>query len=122
MPGLSISTHVLDTSIGRPAAGIRVQLEYRGQDEWRLVASGEANGDGRVPNLVPEGEVIAPGEFRLTFDTRRYFEVRKVRAFYPSTATLYPAICIVFEVAAGQTHYHVPLLLSPFGYTTYRGS
>ncbi len=118
MPGLSISTHVIDTGIGRPAAGIRVQLEWRGGpggNDWRVVASGEANGDGRVPNLVPEGAAIAPGEFRLTFDTRRYFAAS-------STATLYPAISIVFEVAAGQTHYHVPLLLSPFGYTTYRGS
>lgn len=115
MPGLSISTHVLDTSIGRPAAGIRVQLESRRGDDWQVVASGEANSDGRVPNLLEEGAAIAPGEFRLTFDTRRYFAAT-------STATLYPAISIVFEVAAGQTHYHVPLLLSPFGYTTYRGS
>jgi 5-hydroxyisourate hydrolase len=119
MPGLSISTHVLDTSVGRPAAGIRVQLEGRvgpvGKDDWRVVGSGEANSDGRVPNLVPEGASIAPGEFRLTFDTRQYFAAS-------STATLYPAVTIVFEVAAGQTHYHVPLLLNPFGYTTYRGS
>ena len=115
MPGLSISTHVLDTSIGRPAAGILVQLEWRDGDDWRVVASGEANGDGRVPNLVPDGAAIAPGEFRLTFDTRQYFAAS-------STATLYPSISIVFEVAPGQTHYHVPLLLSPFGYTTYRGT
>ena len=81
MPGLTISTHVLDTSIGRPAAGIRVQLEQREGDQWRVVASGEANDDGRVPNLVPEGAAIAPGEFRLTFDTRRYFAAS-------STATL----------------------------------
>ena len=115
MPGLSISTHVLDTSLGRPAAGIRVQLERRERDAWSAVGSGEANGDGRVPNLLSEGAAIAPGEFRLTFDTRRYFAAS-------STPTLYPAISILFEVAAGQTHYHVPLLLSPFGYTTYRGS
>ena len=115
MPGPSISTHVLDTSLGRPAAGIRVQLERRGGEDWRLVGSGEANGDGRVPNLLPEGAEVAAGEFRLTFDTRRYFAAS-------ATATLYPAISIVFEVEAGQTHYHVPLLLNPFGYTTYRGS
>ena len=115
MPGLSISTHILDTKLGRPAAGIRVQLESRSGDDWRVVASGEANGDGRVPNLVPEGAAIAPGEFRLTFDVRRYFAAS-------STETFYPTISVVFEVAAGQTHYHVPLLLSPFGYTTYRGS
>jgi 5-hydroxyisourate hydrolase len=118
MAGFTISTHVLDTSIGRPAAGIRVRLEKWERPEgndWRIVGSGEANGDGRVPNLVPEGTSITPGEFRLTFDTRRYFAAS-------STATLYPSVTIVFEVAAGQTHYHVPLLLSPFGYTTYRGS
>ena len=115
MPGLSISTHILDTSLGRPAAGIRVQLESREGDSWRVVSSGEANADGRVPNLVPEGAAIAPGEFRLTFETRRYFAASSI-------ATLYPTVSIVFEVAAGQAHYHVPLLLSPFGYTTYRGS
>ena len=115
MPGLSISTHVLDTSIGRPAAGIRVQLESRDGDTWHAVASARTNSDGRVPNLVPDEASIAPGEFRLTFETRQYFAAS-------STETLYPAITIVFEVSAGQTHYHVPLLLSPFGYTTYRGS
>ena len=115
MAGLTISTHVLDTSIGRPAAGIRVQLERRSGDDWRVVGSGEANGDGRVPNLVSESATGGPGEYRLTFDTRAYFAAL-------STATLYPAISIVFEVAPGQTHYHVPLLLSPFGYTTYRGA
>jgi len=113
MPG--ISTHVLDTRLGRPAAGIRVQLEQRERDEWRVVGSGETNGDGRVLNLLPDGEAIAAGEYRLTFDTRQYFASS-------STATLYPSISIVFEAAAGQSHYHVPLLLSPFGYTTYRGS
>ena len=115
MPGLSISTHVLDTSIGRPASGMRVQLEHRKGDGWMVVGSGEANSDGRVTNLLTDSAAGAPGEFRLTFDTRRYFAAS-------STATLYPSISIVFEVATGQTHYHVPLLLSPFGYTTYRGS
>ena len=115
MAGISISTHVLDTRLGRPAAGIRVHLEQRERDEWRVVGSGETNGDGRVPNLLPDGAAIAPGEYRLTFETRQYFAAS-------STATLYPSISIVFEAAAGQSHYHVPLLLSPFGYTTYRGA
>jgi len=115
MAGISISTHVLDTSLGRPAAGVRVHLEQREQDEWRVVGSGETDGDGRLPNLVPDGAAIAPGEYRLTFETRQYFASL-------STATLYPIVAIVFEAAAGQSHYHVPLLLSPFGYTTYRGS
>ena len=113
MPG--ISTHVLDTRLGRPAAGIRVQLEQRDRDAWRVVGSGETNGDGRVPNLLPDGVVVAPGEYRLTFETRQYFALS-------SSPTLYPSISIVFEATAGQPHYHVPLLLSPFGYTTYRGS
>ena len=114
---MPISTHVLDTRLGRPAAGIRVQLEQRdkGRDEWRVVGSGETNGDGRVSNLLPDGTAIAPGDYRLTFETRQYFAAS-------STATLYPSISIVFEAAAEQSHYHVPLLLSPFGYTTYRGS
>ena len=115
MPGVSISTHVLDTRLGRPAAGVRVHLEERERDEWRVVGSGETNGDGRVPNMVPGGVAIAPGEYRLTFDTGRYFAAS-------STATLYPAVSIVFEAAPGTAHYHLPLLLSPFGYTTYRGS
>jgi 5-hydroxyisourate hydrolase len=115
MAGLTISTHVLDTSIGRPAAGIRVQLERRDGDHWQVVAAAEADGDGRVPDLLPEGASIAPGEFRLTFDTRLYFAASSI-------PTLYPVISIVFEVSAGQTHYHVPVLLSPFGYTTYRGT
>jgi 5-hydroxyisourate hydrolase len=112
---MSISTHVLDTRLGRPAVGIRVHLEQRDRDEWRVVGAGETNVDGRVSNLLTDGAAIAPGEYRLTFDTRQYFAAS-------STATLYPAVSIVFEAAAGQSHYHVPLLLSPFGYTTYRGS
>jgi 5-hydroxyisourate hydrolase len=112
---MPVSTHVLDTRLGRPAAGIRVQLEQREGDEWRVVGSGETNGDGRVSNLLPDGAAIEPGDYRLTFETRKYFASS-------STATLYPSISIVFEAAAGQSHYHVPLLLSPFGYTTYRGS
>ena len=106
---------MLDTRLGRPAAGIPVRLEQREGDEWRVVGSGETNGDGRVPNLLPDGVAIAPAEYRLTFETRQYFAAS-------STATLYPAISSVFEASAGQSHYHVPLLLSPFGYTTYRGS
>ena len=112
---MSISTHVLDTRLGRPAAGIRVYLERRERDEWRAAGSGETNDDGRVPNLLPESASAAPGEYRLTFQTGPYFAAS-------ATETLYPVVCIVFEAAAGQTHYHVPLLLSPFGYTTYRGS
>jgi len=111
-----ITTHVLDVSRGRPAAGLHVRLEQRkAGDEWQLVGSGETNADGRVSNLLPSGTAVLPGQYRLTFETRQYFAAS-------STASLYPAVSIMIEAAAGQLHYHVPLLLSPFGYTTYRGS
>ena len=115
-----ITTHVLDTSIGRPAAGVRVILERGGKpSDWQLVGHGETDSDGRLRTLMDEEAPLDPGLYRLVFDTRRYFEVRKVRAFYPS-------VIVMFEVAdepsSRQENYHLPLLLSPFGYTTYRGS
>src|SRR5262249_1152952 len=112
----AITTHVLDTSLGRPAAGVSIVLEKGGgQNQWQLVGHGETDTDGRQRGLMPDDQALVPGPYRLVFDTRRYFETRSVRAFYPS-------VIIVFEVAAGESHYHVPLLISPFGYTTYRGS
>jgi len=116
----AITTHVLDTSLGRPATGMRVVLERGGRSsEWQMVGHGETDADGRQRTLMADGEVVEPGLYRLVFDTRRYFEGRGLRVFYPS-------VVITFEVAeaAGQDagHFHVPLLLSPFGYTTYRGS
>ncbi len=114
-----ITTHVLDTSIGRPAAGVRVVLERGGKSsEWQVVGHGETDADGRLRSLMTDETPLEAGLYRLVFDTRRYFEGRGVRAFYPS-------VIITFEVADeanGVAHYHVPLLLSPFGYTTYRGS
>jgi 5-hydroxyisourate hydrolase len=110
----AITTHVLDSSRGRPAAGVPVLLEHLQPDlSWKTVGSGETDQDGRLRTLM--GAPLVAGTYRLVFDTRRYFDVAGVRAFYPS-------IVITFEAAAGETHYHVPLLLSPFGYTTYRGS
>jgi 5-hydroxyisourate hydrolase len=116
----AITTHVLDTSLGRPAPGIRVVLERGGRSsEWQIVGHGETDEDGRQRTLMAGGGPVAPGLYRLVFDTRRYFEGRGLRAFYPS-------VIITFEVpeTAGQDpgHFHIPLLLSPFGYTTYRGS
>jgi 5-hydroxyisourate hydrolase len=111
----AITTHVLDTARGRPAAGVSVLLErLGGEREWHPLGSGETDVDGRLRNLTP-GDVLAPGVYRLIFDTGRYFDAHGL-------ATLYPQVVIVFEAAAGETHYHVPLLLSPFGYSTYRGS
>ena len=115
-----ITTHVLDTSIGRPAVGVRVTLERGGKSsDWQLVGHGETDADGRLRTLTADDAAVDPGLYRLVFDTRRYFEARKSRAFYPS-------VIVIFEVAdessSRQAHYHVPLLLSPFGYSTYRGS
>lgn len=112
-----ITTHVLDTAIGKPAAGVRVVLERRADDgTFQLVGSGETDGDGRLRTLTPQGAShIAKGTYRITFDTAAYFSKCEVLGFYPEAA-------IMFEVRAEGEHYHVPLLVSPFGYSTYRGS
>jgi 5-hydroxyisourate hydrolase len=111
----TLSTHVLDTSIGRPAAGLALRLERQAPGgDFAELSRAETNDDGRAPTLVPSGAALAAGIYRLTFDTQGYFQAQGVRGFYPY-------VQVVFELA-GEGHYHVPLLLSPFGYSTYRGS
>ncbi len=111
-----ITTHVLDTNRGRPANGVRVELEARDSSgSWRQIGHGTTDGDGRLRTLMPDGVPVEPGAYRLTFDTGEYFARRGVAAFYPR-------VTVEFTTAAGEAHYHVPLLISPFGYTTYRGS
>ncbi len=109
-----ITTHVLDTSVGRPAEGITIIL-YRpeGQD-WIEIARGTTNADGRVEDLLEDGRTLDPGSYRLAFKTKEYFDQRSIQAFYPE-------VTIVFNTF-DREHYHVPLLLNPFGYSTYRGS
>ncbi len=109
----AITTHVLDTSLGRPAAGVPVVLERLAGDAWVRLAQAHTDGDGRVRDLGPDQ--LAEGLYRLDFDTATYFAARGARAFYPR-------ITVTFHVADGSEHYHVPLLLSPFAYSTYRGS
>lgn len=110
-----ITTHVLDVSRGRPATGIAVKLELlESTNQWQLLGEGETNDDGRVLNLLPPNQLLA-GRYRLIFATADYFTAQKIDAFYPQVA-------IEFSVTATTEHYHVPLLLSPFGYSTYRGS
>jgi 5-hydroxyisourate hydrolase len=111
----AITTHVLDTSKGRPGSGINVVLEFKDKDKWDEVGSGQTNFDGRLPDLVKDGFHLTEGIYRLTFDTHSYYESQKEAGFYPQ-------VSIVFEVKDPTQHYHVPLLLSPFGYQTYRGS
>jgi 5-hydroxyisourate hydrolase len=112
----AITTHVLDTARGLPAAGINVSLERRAEDgKWDHVGRGHTDNDGRLRTLYPANEPLRPGVYRLTFDTQKYFDSLDTTAFYPE-------VVIVFETATGEAHYHVPLLLSPFGFSTYRGT
>jgi len=111
----SITTHVLDTSEGRPAAAVPVTLEVEAAGGWEMVGKATTDKDGRVSDLVPEEMILAAGVYRLIFDTARYFAAREVEGFYPE-------VTIVFKLRDPSQHYHVPLLLSPFGYSTYRGS
>ena len=109
-----ITTHVLDTSLGRPAAGVPVTLEAReGAAGWKQLGRGTTDADGRLRNLAPQP--LPAGTYRLTFDSRAYFESLE-------TASFYPEVAIVFEVRDAETKYHVPLLISPYSYSTYRGS
>lgn len=109
-----VTTHVLDTSIGRPAAGITVILFKEAGGEWNEIARGLTNPDGRVPGLLDKTYELQEAIYKLQFLTKTYFDNR-------GTATFYPQVEIIFETRANE-HYHVPLLLSPFGYSTYRGS
>lgn len=112
-----ITTHVLDTAQGRPAEGIAVALEIRSNDSyrWQPLDTGTTNRDGRVTDLLGDDYQLVPGTYRLTFDVGAYFDRLGVKSFYG-------VIPIVFELRDVVPHYHVPLLLSPFGYSTYRGS
>jgi 5-hydroxyisourate hydrolase len=113
----AITTHVLDTSSGRPAEGVPVALERADPTGpgWELVGRGVTDADGRLRDLVPNGRRLAGGRYRLTFDTGAYFTRTGRQAFFPEVA-------VVFAIAEGEDHEHVPLLLSPYGYSTYRGS
>ena len=109
-----ITTHVLDVSIGRPAAGVPVILENEKAGAWKDLSRGATDADGRLRHLLAPGTLVE-GNYRLTFETQAYFKSR-------SLETLYPSITIAFHVRNPKEHHHIPLLLSPFGYSTYRGS
>ena len=109
-----ITTHVLDTALGRPARGVPVRLELFDGGAWRELGAGATDDDGRLRTLTPPGPV-APGRYRIGFDTRAYFAACGATGFFPVAE-------IQFVVDDGAAHYHVPLLLSPYGYSTYRGS
>lgn len=108
-----VTTHILDTSIGRPAPGVAVVLEARDGDGWVGIGTGLTDADGRVKDLGPER--LESGAYRVRFDTGAYFAGIDTDAFFPE-------VVLTFLVDTAQEHYHVPLLLSPFAYSTYRGS
>ncbi len=110
-----ITTHILDTSCGRPAAGVRVVLEALSGHRWENLGSGSTNDDGRVTDLLPEDSALEAGTYRLRFEVGDYFEDQQIESFYPFVE-------VVFRLEDPAQHYHVPLLLNPFGYSTYRGS
>jgi 5-hydroxyisourate hydrolase len=109
-----LSTHVLDTSIGKPAVGISIVLFYLVNGNEKKIAAGITNEEGRILYLLNKDQILEPGSYKLKFETKKYFEEQGVQTFYPFVE-------IVFTIAGNQ-HYHVPLLLNPFGYSTYRGS
>ncbi|MCK6593342.1 MAG: hydroxyisourate hydrolase [Polyangiaceae bacterium] len=111
-----ITTHVLDTARGRPAADLAIHLERRSPDgTWTELGRGVTDSDGRLRTLLDPAEVLLAGFYKITFDTGGYFAALGIEGFYPEAS-------VVFEVREPGQHYHVPLLLSPYGYSTYRGS
>lgn len=110
-----ITTHVLDTAKGIPAENVPIQLESWINSEWQLLARGSTNADGRLTNLLEPGS-LAKGNYRISFDVEKYFSSQNIQSFF------YHVVRIEFEILNPEQHYHVPLLLSPFGYSTYRGS
>ena len=109
-----ITTHVLDTALGKPAAGIPITLEKLNNEGWQTLASGITNADGRISDLIT-ADSFEIGTYKMTFMTERYCKTAGFDTFYPY-------VPVVFEIEDTDQHYHVPLLLSPFGYSTYRGS
>jgi 5-hydroxyisourate hydrolase len=112
----AITTHVLDTSRGKPGVGIKATLEFlAGNNGWQTLGQGATNTDGRISDLLSDAHKLSVGVYKLTFETQAYFDTQKVQAFYPN-------VQITFRIVEVDQHYHVPLLLNPFGYSTYRGS
>jgi len=112
---MGISTHILDTALGRPAADVPVSLAHWQGGDWALLNGTVTDADGRVKHLLPADKFLAAGLYRARFDTAAYYEAQGLTG-------LYPYVDIVFEVRNSDQHYHVPLLLTANGYTTYRGS
>ena len=111
----NISTHVLDISRGLPVVGLNVILHTYTETNWVMIARGLTNKDGRISSFKPSSAKFKAGRYQICFDTEEYFRAIESRAFYPSVE-------IKFIVENSEEKYHIPLLISPFGYSTYRGS
>jgi 5-hydroxyisourate hydrolase len=109
-----ITTHILDTTHGRPATGVSIILYQGDNDQWTAIAKGITNEDGRIADLLKTGVVLPKGIYKIRFQTKDYFDKKGIETFYPYVE-------IIFDIDT-QEHYHIPLLLNPFGYSTYRGT
>jgi 5-hydroxyisourate hydrolase/2-oxo-4-hydroxy-4-carboxy-5-ureidoimidazoline decarboxylase len=109
-----ITTHSLDTSIGVPAKNMVIILKEKQDDNWQSLSLGITNKDGRIADLLPPGKFLKPGFYTMQFHTEKYYKENNIKGFYPE-------VSIQFEVT-DASHYHIPLLINPFGYSTYRGS
>ena len=109
-----ITTHILDTTKGKPAKGITIVLYNGENDEWKEIARGKTNDDGRIVDFLKKDSTLQPGIYKMRFETKDYFDRNAIETFYPYVE-------IIFDIRSND-HYHIPLLLNPFGYSTYRGS
>ncbi|KOC87474.1 hydroxyisourate hydrolase [Winslowiella iniecta] len=110
-----LSVHVLNLQTGVPTAGVNVELEQKQQDKWVKLASGTTDQNGRISALYPAGKTFAEGDYKVVFKTGEYYQKVKQETFFPE-------IPVIFHVAKTDQHYHIPLLLSQYGYSTYRGN
>jgi len=110
-----ITSHILDTSRGLPAQGVFITLAQQQDENWVTLGSAKTNDDGRVSDFIGNDKVLAAGVYKLTFSLSDYYERLNTDSFYPYAD-------VIFKVTGDGQHYHVPLLLNPFGYSTYRGS
>lgn len=109
-----VTTHILDTTRGRPAAGVTIAMYQKDGSAWIEIARGITDHDGRIKDLLKPGITLPYGTYKMNFDVKSYFDIHGMDSFYPT-------VDIVFSITTKE-HYHVPLLLNPFGYSTYRGS
>ncbi len=109
-----LTTHILDTTKGKPASGVTITLYQNQSNNWQQIAQGVTNADGRIPDLLDQDVQLQFGAYKIKFETAEYFGQQSIQTFYPFVE-------IVFSITTNE-HYHVPLLLNPYGYSTYRGS